>query len=334
MQQSGKPVFVHAEDRSINLTESFYRTGATTVLCLPLMTSGRVFGAVYLDRLTPGARFTEDDVRVLWPVVGLLSLKVDNLRLFEDHVRLEVGRRELEAARAVQQRFLPRRSVRTSGYGFHAVSQPCQHVGGDCVDFVLGAGNKLVFALGDVAGKGLPAALYMVGVLSTLRAHLEDGFEIQDVMAKLEQYVRSTFKPEHFLTMFLGQVDQTAGLLKYCNAGHLPPLVFSEDGLVTELEGGDPALNITPWSRFTVYQRVLNRGDLLVAYTDGLTERENPQGEAFSMDRLVDCTRKNRGNDLQTIANCILEMQRRFAGGEGDGDDTTLVLLRRDHECS
>jgi sigma-B regulation protein RsbU (phosphoserine phosphatase) len=280
--------------------------------------------------LTDAAPYTAEDVTRLIPIAGVVSLKLDNVRLLEAQVRLEVSKRELEAAQSVQENFLPRRSVCGPEFSFHALSRPCQHVGGDCLDFVEIGRDKLALAIGDVAGKGLPAALYMVGVLATLRAHLANSLGLQDIMVELERYVRASFKPDHFLTLFLGQFDCGNGRLTYCNAGHLPPILIARDGRVSELETPDPALNITPWGKFSLLQHPMDPGDLLLVFTDGLTENANGRGEEFGVERLVECARANAAEDLETIGRAILTSLSSFGGARRQHDDMALMLLRRE----
>ena len=151
------------------------RSGARSVLCVPITSGSHVYGVLYLDRLLEGRPFQREVIDELAPLMALVSLKIENLRLVQEQVQAQLHRRELEIAQSVQQRFLPANNLLLPGYSFEAYSQPCRYVGGDCLDFLLGPDGKLTFAIGDVSGKGLPAALYMVGVLSTLRAHIADG---------------------------------------------------------------------------------------------------------------------------------------------------------------
>jgi sigma-B regulation protein RsbU (phosphoserine phosphatase) len=149
-------------------------------------------------------------------------------------------------------------------------------------------------------------------------------------MAKLERYVRTSFKPEHFLTLFLGQVDLTSGMLTYCNAGHMPPLVCSRDGQTAELTGSDPALNVAPCRKFKLFQRSLKEGDLVLIYTDGLVEQENEHGEDYGLERVISVAHAHREQRLEDIGRSILKSQRAFGAHQRQQDDTTLILLRRE----
>jgi sigma-B regulation protein RsbU (phosphoserine phosphatase) len=151
-------------------------------------------------------------------------------------------------------------------------------------------------------------------------------------MAKLERYVHASFKPEHFLTLLLGQIDLASGMLTYCNAGHMQPIVFSRDGSFEELQGADPALNIASCHRFQLFQRALKKGDLALIYTDGLTEQENDQGEDFGRERMIACAREHLEESLENIGRSVLKAQRSFGGHTHQQDDTTLILIRREDD--
>ena len=205
-------------------------------------------------------------------------------------------------------------------------------MGGDCLDYLVGPDGKLTFAIGDVTGKGLPAALYMVGVLSTMRAHIADGFPLNVVMAKLEQYVRSRFSADHFLSLFLAELDIRHHLMTFCNAGHVLPVVFSIDGEIEEFEERAPALNITPWQDFPRTEYALAPGDLLLVYTDGIIEKQNEVGEMFGKQRLFATVQENVRQDLTSIRQAILSRLRSFGPSPALDDDVTLFMLSRSRE--
>jgi serine phosphatase RsbU (regulator of sigma subunit) len=328
--RTGAPVAVNDSDDSYNITDSFQRSGARNVLCVPITSGRNVFGVLYLDRLVAGRPFQEETIADLAPLMALVSLKIENLRLVETQIEFELNRRELDIAQSIQQRLLPGNTVSLPGYSFEAYSQPCRYVGGDCLDFVVDArGRQLTFTIGDVTGKGLPAALYMVGVLSTLRAYIADGCTLDEAMGKLESYVRSLFAADRFLSLFLAEIDIARGVLTYCNAGHVLPLVFTADGRISELEERAPALNIAPWPDYRRMEYVMAPGDLLLVYTDGITEKMDAKGEMFGKQRLIATVLENADQNLVTIRQAILTSLRSFGSSSELDDDITLILLRR-----
>ncbi|MBI4603275.1 MAG: serine/threonine-protein phosphatase [Planctomycetes bacterium] len=188
----------------------------------------------------------------------------------------------------------------------------------------------MTLVIGDVSGKGLSSAMYMACVRSMLHAHIEDGLSVAALMLSLAQHTRSTFRTDHFLTLFLGSLDNRTGVLTYSNAGHLPPVIVRPGGEVVELEVTAPALNLAPWSAYDPLEHRLDPGDLLFLYTDGLIEAENPHAEQFGRERLLACLCGHREQDLRSLRRRLLAEIDAFAGDCRPSDDRTLVLLRRE----
>lgn len=325
-------VLVSREDQDIRDRESFIRTGADSAVCLPLVLRGKVSGVLYLDRTSDSPGLRQDDLDVLGPLAGIVALKIENVQLLQAYLASQLDKKELEIAETIQQRLYPEPTVCFPGFAVEGYTSPCYQVGGDYFDFFPRGDSELIWALGDVSGKGLSAAIYMVSVLSTLRAHIKDGIPLEVLMARLEQHVRETFRSDYFLTLFLAKLDRNSGVLTYCNAGHIPPLVFQRNGEVFELKGSDPALNILPWQDFECYEYRFAPGDLLVAYTDGLVEGQGKNGEQFGHQRAVSYIRRMRDRDLVSIRSGILSEVEAFTSDAGLHDDVTLVFLRREEE--
>ncbi len=329
--QRREAVIVTQETPSFPATESFVSSGATTALCVPLIVRADVLGVLYLDRKGSGSSFTQRDAEALGPLASLVALKIENAQLFEAFVSSQVDRRDLEIAESIQKKFIPREVMELAGYSVEGFSQACRQVGGDCVDFIRGNDeNGFTFVVGDVSGKGLPSALYMVGVLSTLRAHLADDVPLVRLMSKLENYVYAKFQSDHFLTLVLGQLDAETGLITFCNAGHMPPLVLKQDGRIVSVEDADPALNIVRCDTFRSFECRLEPGDLFVVYTDGVIESKGKDGEFYGTEGLVACLERNRDESLPTIQRRVVSEVEAFAADERLHDDTSLVLIRRE----
>ncbi len=327
---SGEAVLVEAEDGSYRPTESFIRSGAATAICVPLIIGGSVIGVIYLDRLASTAGFSRTDIEAVGPLAGLVALKIENLRLLNDHITAQVLKRDLELAKLIQESLLPQVPLYLDGYSIDYFTSPCYEVGGDYYDFHRREDGRLILVIGDVSGKGLSSAMYMAGVQASIHAHIADGIATDVLMARLARHVEATFRSDHFLTLFLGDLDAERGVLSYTNAGHLLPILSRRSGEVASIEGAGPALNIIPWKDFECRTCDLERGDLLLLYTDGLTEMENPRGERFGGSRLAASLSHLRGGDLPSIRRGLLAEIDSFAEGKGPTDDRTLILLRRE----
>lgn len=328
--KSCEAVVVTQNNVRLRLRDSFIRSGAGTAICLPLVSRGAVTGVLYLDRQSGDEGFSEKDIEILGPVAGIVALKIENLQLLQAYIASERTRVELEIAESVQRDLYPKKPASVPGYSVEGFTRPCFQVGGDYFDFFSHGDSGLTWVLGDVSGKGLSSALYMVSVLSSLRAHLQDDLRLDMLMQRLEYCVRETFRADHFLTLFLARLEAQSGLVTYCNAGHLPPIVVRRNGEVVELTAVDPALNIVPWQDFRCHEYHVDPGDLLFAYTDGLIEAEGKDGEEFGRERMISCILRHRNESLVAIRRELLRELDAFHIDDGLRDDVTLILLRRE----
>lgn len=327
--RTGEGVSVHSGEPSFTPSSSFVLSGARSVLCLPLAADGGVPGVLYLDRMIDDRPFAGSDQRALAPLAALVALKLENQRLLEAQVQRHVDERELEIAKEVQRRFLPLRRIEVPGWSVDAVADPCRDVGGDCLDLVMRDGS-LWFLVGDVTGKGLPAALYMTGLVSVFHAWVAEGCSLEEILPKLAAWTDERFRPEHFLTVVVGRLDPASGEVRWANAGHPPPIIVTAAGPAEEIEDRSPALHIVPWHECPVVTRVLETGDLFAVYTDGLTEEEDAGGTEFGKARLIEWLEKSRGQGLCALRSGLLARVEAHGGGPGLHDDATLLLLRRE----
>jgi len=327
--RSGESAIVTSDDVRYAPTESFIQSGATMAVCVPLIVEGKVTGVIYLDRHAGDAVQSQEALEAVGPLAGLVALKIEHVRLLHEHVATQVLERDLRLAKEIIEQLLPRQPLALPNYFVDGYTEACHEVGGDYIDFFSSKDKELTLVIGDVSGKGLPSALYVAGVRAALHAHLQDGLAIEEIMARLERHVRVTFRSDHFLTLFIGMLEVETGRLAYSNAGHMPPVLVHANGEVESRYDADPALNITPWESFRRQEISLEPGDLLLLYTDGLVEAENPAGEQFGIERLVESLRRQRESPLASVRKGILREIEVFAAGRPAGDDKTLILVRR-----
>jgi len=328
---SCEAVMVSHDQQSLKLSDSFIRTGAQTALCVPLVVRKQVVGVAYLDRLSDTEGFSEADVEVLGPLAGLLALKVENRQLHEAELAAQLQRKELEIAEKVHRSLYPSEPVHFPGHSVEGFNRSCYQVGGDFFEFLLDGDSALTWMIGDVSGKGLSSALYTVGIVATLKAHLRDKLPLHVLMQRLDYYVRDAFQADYFLTLFLARLDGESGVLTYCNAGHLHPIVLRKSGEIVELDSSDPALNIASW-KSSPREFQLDGGDLLVAYTDGLIEARGEDGEEFGKERVEEYLRSHKEEPLVSIRKELFSGVEAFSAGKVLQDDVSIVLLRKESE--
>lgn len=237
------------------------------------------------------------------------------------------ARKEGSAARAVQQRFMTLAPA-TGAVDYSARCRQVGDVGGDCFDFVPLAGSRMALTVGDASGKGLPAALMISNVQSSLRtAALFAGDDGAAVLAAVNRHAYATSLTDRYATVFYGVVDQSARTLRYVNAGHTPPLVLRRNGSVEWLEtGGAPVGMFSDWA----YQEAavpLGSGDIIVACTDGITEVENPAGEMWGVQGLELAAARNHARDAAGLVDAIFHAMDEFSHGR-QADDATVAVLK------
>ncbi len=237
---------------------------------------------------------------------------------------------EIQVARQVQLELLPRQDPRPDGWELWSFMKPANHVGGDLVDYVdLGSG-RLGITLGDVAGKGLGAALLMAKLQATLRALAPTCGSLADLGRDLNLILHRDGLPNRFATLFYLEVQRGSGTARYLNAGHNPVYLLRSGGSRAEkLEASGLPLGMLEPATYEEGRIDLSPGDLIVAYSDGLTEAENADGKEFGNGRLEALLGTLAGRSSEAAGGLIIEEVTRFMGERKPMDDLSLVLARR-----
>ncbi len=255
---------------------------------------------------------------------------------------------ELEIAREVQAQFFPKEVPSLGGLDLAGLCQPARTVSGDYYDFLTLGDRRLALAIGDIAGKGISAALLMASIQSMLHAQLYlagasfqaraasaggqatrgGDFTIAALVASINRQLHEHIAPGHFATFCCAVYDDASGELAYTNAGHLPPIIL-RDGQIRRLEKGGTVLGLFPAARYEQESLCLERGDVLVAFTDGVTEPENSYGEEFGEARLLEILRRAAGRSPAEIINTVMTAVREWTGTPELQDDMTLLVARR-----
>jgi len=258
--------------------------------------------------------------------VEVRRLRYENL-LF--HRRLEA---ELDIARKIQQVLLPRQVPIINGLDITAFSYPAKQVGGDYHDIIELPSGDIGIAIGDVSGKGMPASLLMANVQASIRRYAESDYSPKDIMFRINNALCPIcqFIEEHrFITLFYGVLNIDSRSLVYSNAGHNYPMMIKNDGAVCEMSnGGGLPCGIMQDYAYDADTVSLENGDILLFYTDGITEAMNSDGEVFGEERLISAVLKicDMGSDV--IASGIYDELTKFTGGADQYDDMTLVIMK------
>ena len=307
--------------------------GIRSVLAVPLGVGERIFGMIYADSPFATSSFTEDHLKVLTTLGSVAAIRVENTRLLEEHLAQERFERELQLAREIQQRFQPTAPPVVPGFELQGISFPSYQIGGDYYDFILCPDGRLVVALGDVSGKGTSAALLMSSLHAAVHAQVASCRPISETVGAVNHYLADNTPSNRFVTLFYAELDPLTGSLAFINAGHNPPLIAHAAGTLEQLGSGGPPLGIMPDFDYREGRTQLQPGDVLVSYSDGVTEQTNPKGEEFGPARLQDVVSQNIDRSAAAIRDKIEASLSAFAQGTPAVDDITLLIVKREREA-
>jgi len=306
--------------------------GVRSVLAVPLGVADKVFGIIYADSPIAEGRFTEDHLKVLTTLASVAAIRVENTRLMEERMERERLERELALASEIQQRFQPTAPPVVLGYELQGISFPCYEIGGDYYDFIERDDGRLVIALGDVSGKGTAAALLMSSLHAAVHAQSGSHDTLVDTISAVNRYLADNIPANRFVTLFYAELDPESGALSFLNAGHNPPLIIHSAGTVEQLASGGLPLGIKRDADYREGRTQLLHGDVLVIYSDGVTEAMSPSGEEFGPTRLYEVVSRNIEASAAGIRDRIESSLTKFSQGTSAADDITLVIVKRQAE--
>jgi sigma-B regulation protein RsbU (phosphoserine phosphatase) len=305
-------------------------------LLVQLRTKNDLIGVLSLAEPASG-QFNTEELSLLKSLSGQLALVLENTKLLQRLVEHERLRAQLAVAAEVQRGLLPAVNPTLPGVDLCAFCQPALHVGGDYYDFVSLPDGSVAICVADVAGKGIAAALLMAVVQASLRSRLSDTREhsVAEVAAVLNRHICASVSEARYVTCFYGELNTRDGSFRFVNAGHNPPILLrarhaEETGLLPELHRlsvGGTVLGLFPDLSFEEGRVSLQPGDILVAFTDGVTEAMNLQGEEFSDERLCEVIRNVSSRRASDILESIVSRVSEWAKGAVPHDDITVVVL-------
>ena len=285
-------------------------------------------GVLYLDSRERGALLSRAARAALETLATEAAVAIENARLYRETLEKARMEQELRIAAEIQQALLP--EPRRKGAFFEAVGQsvPCRSIGGDFFDYVDLPDGAFGFAVGDVAGKGAPAALLTAVLQGVFASQASSGSSPSETLSRVNIALIRRAIESRFATA-LYAVITPGGAVTYCNAGHNPPMVFGRNG-VERLDKGGLILGLFERATFEEGTLTLETGDLLVAFSDGVTEALSLDGEEYGEQRLLDCVQANREKSPPEVLDSIFASVREFTAGAVQSDDVTALVLRYD----
>lgn len=315
-------------DEALRDRQSIVMQRVRSLMAVPLQTDERVLGIIYVDTPHLWREFKAEDLNLLTVMANVAAIRIERERMAAVEQARRLMERDLSQAAEIQQQLLPRRAPDIDGFELAGYNRACRTVGGDYYDYIPRSAGKMLVALGDVAGKGMPAALLMVNLQARVQMLAEQAGGPAAVIGSLNRAMIAACPANRFVTFFLCQINPATGEIAYSNAGHNPPYLVRAEGSVEELTGGGPVLGILPGINYDEQVTRLEPGDTIVLFSDGVSEAVNPAEEEFGEERLVALLRENRGLSASALINEVRTKVEEFTAGAPTTDDITLVVIR------
>jgi len=315
--------------RSVDAS-SGYQT--VQVLCVPLRASGKVIGALQL--LNKPAGFTETDAGLLGLLAHFAASAIDSERLRQEAEEARLIKCELDLAHEVQARMLPDQPTGLDRLECVGFCRPAHSIGGDYYDLIPFSDGQFALTLGDVAGKGIPAAVMMASIQTLLRSLLKRGVnDLAAVLTALNDTLCETSSPERYSTLLCGVISRERRLFSYVNAGHIPPLLIHADGRLERLLEADCPVALLPSMTYHQATVGLEPGDTLVIVSDGIVEAWNRAGDFWDEAEIDRVLLANREAPLHQLPELLCAAVDNFAAGAEQHDDMTVVAVRINAGC-
>jgi len=316
-------------DQRFSMALSVMNFRIRSMMCAPIIANDEALGIIHLDTTRQDRQFTLDDLDLLAAVTNQTAFAIANAQLHRKLLLQERTERDLQLARQVQESFLPKRFPEIAGMQFCASYKAALEVGGDFYDFIPLAGDRLGIVVGDISGKGIPAALMMALLQGSLRTLVTAGHRGPELISKLNDYLWANIPSHSLITLFYGELNTRTGDLCFLNCGHNAPFLARSDQRLERLVSTSMVLGIQPDPPFQVNNTQLQPGDALLLFTDGITEAFNELEEEYGEDRVTAFLQAHRGLPSEQILQLLVEEVLLFCGHVRPGDDMTLMLVKR-----
>jgi sigma-B regulation protein RsbU (phosphoserine phosphatase) len=296
---------------------------------VPLKLHEKSEGILGVGRKLSGTEYTQADIEFLTSLGNIALLALENARLFKEAIEKQKLEDELLIAKEIQRGLLPSVLPNLRGVDYAAINLSSKQVGGDYYDVIPLTARRCVIAIGDVSGKGPPAALLMANLQATIRALSPLGLSLAELTTRVNNLICDSTSSSRFITFFWGIFDCETNMLRYVNAGHNPPYLFRNSGAVERLTQGGMVLGVLKKDvPYHEGETKLDRGDVLVLFTDGVTEAMDNNDTEFGEERLEKIVISTKNHSARTILSAIVNAVQEHSRGEAPSDDITLVVLK------
>jgi sigma-B regulation protein RsbU (phosphoserine phosphatase) len=329
------PVFT--EEIASQVTAGFLGAAAIAggyQLTVPLIRQDRLAGLLLMSGKVAGFRYNSEDLTFLSILGNHIVVALENAELYADALERQRLEEELAVAKQIQTGLLPTNLPASRIFEFATFIEPSRQVGGDYYDFIPITEERIGIVIADSSGKGVPAALLTARMQAVIQSEARLGKRVDEIMASVNKFISRSNRPDRFATCFYGELDERSMMLHYCNAGHNYPLVVRGDGRIDQLITGGLLLGAFPNAAYQSGKIKLIPGDLLIMYTDGLTESMDIDENEYGETRLSEHAVLNRHHPVEAICANLIESVRQFSAGPNEVDDITLVLIKARKESA
>lgn len=297
---------------------------------IPVKHKGKALAYLLLGRLDRKGIKTQhkSDLEFVQTISNIISVAIENKRLFKENVQQEMLKRELEMAKEVQSMFIPSSLPQDEHFDFAAVYKPVRQIGGDYYDFIRLSDREVMFCMADVSGKGVAAALLMANFQAYLRARVSVNTDLQSLVSELNDHVVLAAKGEKFITLFIARYTIDNQMLEYVNAGHNPPVLCSGNEILVLTSGTTGLGMLEKLHRLESGLIRIDHGSMLVCYTDGLVEQENEGGDDFGIEQLQELVLEHKHLNSAAFNEMLIKTFTSHKGEQPSLDDVSLLTCR------
>jgi sigma-B regulation protein RsbU (phosphoserine phosphatase) len=334
--KEGKPILTSdaQADERFNVRQSVMILGLRSILCVPLRVKEMTIGVIYVDNRLQAGIFIQQDLELLNAIASSAAIAIENARLYKVAIEKARLEQELQMARKVQLSLMPRASPRIKGWEFVALWEPAREVGGDYYDFIALDNGSLGIVIADVTDKGMPAALFMAFTRSIIRANLDHAISPSAGITRANRLICEESDHGLFVSLFYALLDPVQAEVSYVNAGHNPAVfVHHHQHAPTPelscLSHTGMQMGIERTAAYEQKSISLAHGDIVVLYTDGVTEAINSRFGLFGLEGLQRVLVENYQKPASEIASAIKRAIAEFTGSLAPADDITVVIVKR-----
>ena len=325
VMRSGKPVVLSTTGKPAQ--QSNLHRDLNSAMVAPVLSNKRMIGVFTLESTEPDV-YTGYDLDLFEKFTNQVAISIEKARLHREVLSKKRLEQEISIAREIQMSFLPPQDPQIKGFEVAGLNLPSRLVSGDYYDFIRIVEGQWGLVIGDVSGKGIPSALIMASFRASLLAEIRNNYSIRTIMSKVNQLLWESTDSNQFVTAFYGVLDEKRRILTYCNAGHNPGLLIHADGTSTRLETGGLILGAFADASYWESYVQIQPNEILLLYTDGVTEIYDEAEEEFGVDRLLELVSAHRTLSTREITLVVKEKIIEFAANRTIQDDFTLLVLK------